>query len=290
MKNSIKLPRKTNYGTALFKYLHQAEDDVLFKDLYIHWFLEKVPNSATTIEQFINQNVEPKSPESIFLRTAIRYTIFREKFFDDFIENAVLMGYQNLFLLGAGYDTRFLRLPLLEEKKVSVIEIDFLSTINAKKEILKEKLGHVPERLSLIDVDLSENDLDVVIRSNVLANSKTIIIWQGVSYYLKKEDVSSVLHSIKTCTPSNTLLGFDCCSPLMLFDNDKIPGIKLNIEHLAKIGEPYLFGLPQNEMKTWLKEKGFKNSVTHDQQILEEKYTGGVSLPKDMWYVVTTSV
>ena len=289
MRKPIKLPRMTNRGTALFKYLHQTEKKVLFKDSYIHWFLENVPNTATTVEEFIHQNVEAKSPESEFLRTAIRYTILREKFFDDFIENTVRMGCQRLVLLGAGFDTRFFRLPLLKEKNVSVIEVDVLSTINEKKEILKKKLGQLPEKLSLIGVDLSKDDLNIVLRSNILAEPKTVIIWQGVSYYLKKEDVSSILDSIKSYTTPGTLLGFDCCSPLMLFDNDKIPGIRLNIEHLAKIGEPYLFGMCQNKMEVWLKEKGFKAPMTQDQQLLEEKYLGGKSLPEEMWYVVTTA-
>jgi len=285
MKKPIKFPRTTNRGTALFKYLHQTEKNVLFKDSYIHWFIENVENIPTNaVEAFIDQNVDP---ESEFQRTAFRYTIFREKFFDDFIENAVHAGYKRLVLLGAGFDTRFLRLPILKEKNASVIEVDILSTINVKKEILKEKLGHIPERLSLIAMDLSENNLKTVLHNNISAESRTVLIWQGVSYYLKKDVVSSILDAIKSFTPTGTLLGFDCCSPLMLFDNDKIPGIRFNIVRLAKIGEPYLFGMPKDKMEVWLKEKGFRDVMTYDQQLLEEKYTGGKSLPGEMWYIVT---
>ncbi len=39
-----------------------------------------------------------------------------------------------------------------------------------------------------------------------------------------------------------SLLGFDCCTPLILELNEEIPGIAFNIARLREIGEPYLFG------------------------------------------------
>jgi methyltransferase (TIGR00027 family) len=281
----MKWPSSTNRGTALLKLLHQREENVLVEDAFVNWFVDE--NETECVEQaraFIERSA---TPESMFQRIAYRYTILREKFFDDTIENAIRGGYEQLLLLGAGFDTRSLRLSELRQRDIPVIEVDTASTIERKSKILAERLGHLPKNLSLIPIDLNRSDIKAVFHDRLRNDLKTICIWQGVSYYLPSPTVSSVLDSLISAAPPYTLLGFDCCTPLMLRANDNIPGIRFNIARLEEIGEPYLFGMYKNEMEIWLRDKGYRDTVIREQSQLEEEYLGERTLPDDMWYVVS---
>ena len=115
----------------------------------------------------------------------------------------------------------------------------------------------------------------------------TTYAWQGVSYYLPEQTVSTVLDYVRAKMAPGSLLVFDCCSPLMLVENDKIPGIRYNIERLRKIGEPYIFGIEPRDMKSWLQDKGFQKIGVYYLDDLEMTYMHTRTLPKNMWYVVT---
>lgn len=278
-------PRSTNRGTALLKLLHQYDEDVIVKDDYIGWFLgdEIVQNAEATLKSLEDDD----NPESQFQRIAYWYGILREKYFDDLIENAIRQGYQQLLLLGAGFDTRFLRLSVLRNGHIPTTEIDTPATIQAKREVLESRLGGIPKDLHLLPMDFTTDKIDSAFQKGLRNNKKTICVWQGVSYYLPKKTVSTVLDFVFSAFSSETLIGFDGCTPLMLTTNDRIPGIKFNIDRLNKIDEPYVFGMYEQEMERWLMEKGFRDITILDQTQLEKQYLRSSGLPKHMWYVAS---
>ena len=277
-------PKSTNLGTALMKLIHQGEETKLFVDNYIKWFIE---NESEQVEKRIAVPFERSDdPEKEFLRFAYRYTILRERFFDDRIEDAIHRGYQQVLLLGSGYDTRALRLSSIRANNISVIEVDTPATIDRKRCILETKMGALPDHLTFVPLDFSRDDLATAFREHVRDDLKTICVWQGVSYYLTSETVSSVLDAIVAFTQSGTLLGFDCCTPLMLETNEEIPGIDFNIKRLEEIGEPYRFGIYESKMVTLLQEKGYRTQLISTQAEIEVEYLRETTLPNKMWYVV----
>ena len=82
---------------------------------------------------------------------------------------------------------------------------------------------------------------------------------------------------------------FDSCWPLMLVENDEIPGIRFNIARLKEIGEPYIFGMEPEDMNKWLQGKGFRNIRISLLNELEMVYMKTSTLPKKTWYVVTAT-
>jgi hypothetical protein len=83
---------------------------------------------------------------------------------------------------------------------------------------------------------------------------------------------------------------FDFCSPLMTYPNDRVPGIRFNIDRLKAIKEPYLFGMQPSEMRAWLSQKGFRGIDIRSQADLESAITGTTTLPESMWYVATAEI
>ena len=128
---NLKWPGSTNKGTALLKLLHQREQRVLVRDDYIGWYLE---SESIEISQkpFAGIVDLGESPEQKFQRIAYWFTEIREKYFDDIIKAAIEDQCKQLVLLGAGYDTRYLRLQILHDEMVSLSNTTSITNSNAK--------------------------------------------------------------------------------------------------------------------------------------------------------------
>ncbi|MBZ8180845.1 class I SAM-dependent methyltransferase [Oscillatoria salina] len=278
---SIAWENSTNKGTSMLKLIHQFQSELLFKDNYLNWFF--APSLIDSL-----QKKPPNIDElEVFQRIAYWYILVREKYGDEVIEASIKAGCKQLLLLGSGYDTRFFRLASIQNNSVKTFEIDLPETINDKKKCLIAKLKIIPHGLSLISLDLNKDNLNSLVDYGFESEIPTIYIWQGVSYYLTQESIDKVLDYIKKQMTPNSVFVFDCCSPLMTFKNDRVPGINSNIERLAEIGEPYRFGMYSDEMELWLREKGFQNIQILQQNDLEERFLERRTLPDNMWYVVT---
>lgn len=283
------LGKSTNKGTAMMKFAHQFQPDRILEDQYVGWFFdESVAKSLQ--ENALKIGVEPTNDIERFQQIAYWYIILREKYGDQVITEAIASGCQQLLLLGSGYDTRFFRIPVIQQRNIATFEVDLPKTIEDKQKSLIEKLGQIPLGLTLIPLDFNQDNLNSLLRYNFNPELATIYVWQGVSYYLPKESVSQVLEFIQSKMTPDSVLIFDCCSPLMIYKNDQVPGVSASIDKLTEIGEPYLFGMEGHEMKKWLEEKGFQSIEILQQDDLEEKILHKRTLPNNMWYVVVARV
>lgn len=282
---SIDMGKSTNKGAAMMRFAHQFQPNVILQDEYVSWFFDD-SIAKSLQEDSLNLSVEPADDSQKFRQVAYWYTILREKYGDGVIADEIASGCSQLLLLGAGYDTRFFRIPAVRERSVATFEVDLPETIDDKQKYLVDKFGRTPEGLTLIPLDFNHDDLNNLANHGFDNAIATAYVWQGVSYYLPRNSVSQVLDFIKLQMTPNSILIFDCCSPLMTFKNDQVPGITASIDKLLEIGEPYLFGMYGNEMKVWLEEKGFKDIEVLQQDDLEERILHKRTLPNNMWYLV----
>lgn len=283
---SINLGQSTNKGTALMKFAHQFQPQVILQDEFVGWFFDDAVAQALK-EDCLHLSTEPASDAERFQQMAYWYTILREKYGDEVVEEAIESNCKQLLLLGSGYDTRFFRIAAVREKSIATFEVDLPKTIADKQKYLLEKLEDFPQKLTFVPLDFNQDDLSRLFNFGFDAAIATAYVWQGVSYYLPKASVSQMLDFIKSCMTPDSVLVFDCCSPLMTFKNDQVPGIAASIDRLTEIGEPFLFGMYADEMKNWLEEKGFQNVEILQQDDLEEKFLHKRTLPNHLWYVVT---
>lgn len=279
-------PGNTAKGTALLKLVHQFQRRVILRDDYLQWFFDGA-EAAALRDAPPDFDREPRTSQEEWERTAYWYAVLRELAFDEVIVDAVGEGCRELLLLGAGYDTRFFRLPQIAEADIAVVEVDRSTTIAEKRARLEARLGSLPPRLSLIALDFNDEPLTTLFDLGLDRSSPTICVWQGVSYYLPRESVAAVLDFVKRELPQGTRLAFDAACPLMLVPNDRIPGIACNLERLARIGEPFRFGMAPAEMTSWLEAMGFREVRVAEQAQLEERYLRRRTLPSEMWYLVT---
>lgn len=280
----IDLGKATNQGTALLKFAHQFQPDIILEDPYVGWFFDATVAQALQ-QDALHLGTAPTDDTQRFLQIAYWYIILREKHGDQVITDAIAAGCQQLLLLGSGYDTRFLRLPAIRERAIATFEVDLPQTIATKESGLRQQLGSIPPGLTLVPLDFNHDDLNGLQHYGFDPTLATAYIWQGVSYYLPQESVAQVLDWIKLQMAPDSVLVFDACSPLLVAPNDQVPGVAASIDRLTEIGEPYLFGLFGHEMKTWLADKGFHDIQILQQDDLETTILHQRTLPNNMWYV-----
>jgi methyltransferase (TIGR00027 family) len=281
------LPASTNKGTALLRLLHQSDPNRLVLDDYVSWFFDEgVPLG---LPQF-RMNAAAQTEEEAFSQIAYRFSILREKFIDDVITKSVESGCRQLLLLGSGYDTRFLRLPVIQACGVMTFEVDLPQTVAEKQSVLERRLGRIPAGLSLVPLDLRSNDWDALSADGFVSGVDTVFVCQGLSYYLSEVTFSAALSFIAARMTDASALVFDSCWPEMVTGGGEVPGSKYNKERLKQIGEPYRFGMEPAKMEPWLRSKGIQGSRVFSVSDIELKYTGDAVLPKRSWYIVTAAL
>lgn len=279
-------PRATNKSTALVRLMQQSLPDVIVRDDYVQWFFDEALLEAIRREP-LSSGFTPTNDYERFTQISYRYIDLRERYFDTIIQESVAGGSRQVVSLGAGFDTRCLRLPELKSGSVRLFETDRPDTILEKAAVLKSRLGRLPAGLTLIPLDLNSEGLESIRAHGFDPLLPTTFVMQGLLFYLPKETVSSVLGAIRRDMSDGSLLAFDSCSTLMVRPNDEIPGISVGIRRLAEMGEPLLFAMDAPEMERWLGSMRFGSIRVVQQDELEARLVGTKTIPGNMWYVVS---
>lgn len=166
-------------------------------------------------------------------KTSRRLSI-RTRFCDDFFEDyAVSRGIKQIVLLGAGMDTRGLRLKA--EADTKVFEVDQTSVLTVKRDLLSSKAGRIAAASAAADESEGEEDPDRADRA-ALGRAKVVAVeadlskagWEGelleagfdrtlpsawilegFAMYLEENELVSLLRVLANlCSPGSAL----CCT------------------------------------------------------------------------------
>jgi len=284
-KLNAKYFKGTYKGPAMYRLFHQFQENPIIKDEFVnHFFDTSEIDSIKKRLEFIGK--EPINDDQKWNSIVYLYAILREKNGDDIISSAIANGCRQILNLGTGYCTRFFRLPVIKEKNVHVIEVDLPEVIENKTYDVRKITGQIPDNLSLVPLDFNRDDLNKLSNYGFNNQHPTVYLWEGVSYYLPVENVSNMLDFIHKNMVTGSAFVFDCCTPLLLYKNDMIPGVNSNIEFLKRMGSPYLFGMNIDEMENWLISKGFENPEILNQDDLEYRYFQNRTIPNNMFYAI----
>ena len=124
------------------------------------------------------------------------FVVGRERFIDDFLKFSLAEGLDQVVILGAGFDTRAYRIAGIE--KTQVFEIDHPDTQAVKLDRLKKVIDPLPAYVTFIPVDFNTQQLgERLLESGYNEQSKTLFIWQGVTYFLTSGGVETTLAFIR---------------------------------------------------------------------------------------------
>jgi methyltransferase (TIGR00027 family) len=138
------------------------------------------------------------------------YMAIRVNFLDDFILRLVSEGIRQVVLLGAGMDARAFRLE--SPGDTTVYELDHAELLGVKEEILKKENARPVCHRVVLATELQSEWAECLMDAGYAAAQPAIWILEGLLYYLREEEVHSVLRQISELAASASGFGADVVS------------------------------------------------------------------------------
>jgi methyltransferase (TIGR00027 family) len=160
-------------------------------------------------------------------------------------------------VVGAGYDTRAWRLPVLAGRRV--VEIDHPATQAAKR----RHLGDLPALAGdvvLAPADLRSDDLDDVLeRAGQTIGDPVVWVWEAVVPYLPGAAVDETLAVLAARSPAGSRLLLTTLTPQLL--SPHLPAVRASAHlGLRVIGEPVLTAESDADVTVRLARHGWEGA------------------------------
>jgi len=165
---------------------------------------------------------------------------FRQTFYDDIVEQ-YLPDIPQFVILGAGFDTRALKLNGKPEcMNVRSFEIDTSATLEFKRvRLSKAKID--ASNITFVSADFEkDNWLDKLIQSGFDLEQSALFIWEGVTPYLDETAVRDTLRKVASLA-KGSIIAFDYFSSEVI--ESKALAMRSIRASLSAGGEPLKFGL-----------------------------------------------
>lgn len=237
-------------------------NDYLAKDLIsVKEFNDIKENMVQGIHFFnkdIAQKFEGNTEEILKWITQVQLspiTLSRAAYCEKVLLNEVALGLRQYVILGAGLDTFSFRHPELANS-LEIFEIDYPTTQEFKKKKLDEANLKIPSNLHFVSMDFTKKLSYQNLIGKGFDNKKTFFSLLGVSYYLTKEEVSSLIDYLFTKVPSGSSIVFDYADE-KLFEEK---GTSNRVENMLKMasmgGEPMKSCFSYFEIEKMLEKSG----------------------------------
>lgn len=243
---------------ALFRALEtRRAHDKLISDPYAINFLDRNLQIATRlsgmpfIRHIIQRIIQRRIPG------AYSSGIARTRYIDELLKQAIHQGVEQVIILGAGFDTRALRLDFLQD--VPVVEIDHPNTAAVKK----EKLGTLPANVQYIQLDFNEQGLNDLTLNTSL---RTAFIWEGVTNYLQEAAIGATFRFIQGF-PAGSFVIFTYVDEKVLREPAAWFGAEKLLRDVADLEERWTFGWNPVTLRKYL--QAFEMELLEDKDAVE---------------------
>ncbi len=171
--------------------------------------------------------------------------IARTRFIDDACLQALREGFEQVVILGAGFDARAYRLPGME--KIRVFEVDHPDTSAEKQRHLRHLFALIPSHAVFVAVDLTERHLDEAMQAAGFD--------PRVTNYLSAEAVDATFRFMSATAPGSRML-FTYVHRDVLDHPAAFAGTRLLVRTLRHVGESWTFGFDPAELPAYLQQRG----------------------------------
>jgi methyltransferase (TIGR00027 family) len=200
------------------------------------------------------------------------YVLARTKLLDEIFINALRNRFAQIVLLGAGFDTRALRLKN-ENVGSKIFELDIYTTQHPKVEILNRKQIELPKELVFVPIDFNKESMaDVLGKAGYATNQKSLFIWEGVTMYLTSDAVDRTLEFIRCSAMEESIVAFDYVYASVLRRENKFYGEREIYETVSRAGEGWTSGVEDGTIEDFLTQRGFKLMKHYTPSDLEKAY------------------
>ncbi|MQY28687.1 SAM-dependent methyltransferase [Nocardia aurantia] len=190
----------------------------------------------------------------------------RKRYLDEKVTEALDAGAAALVLLGAGFDTRGLRLAV--PRGVPDFELDVAANIAAKRKRIT-----LPDSVFPVPVDFATDDVAAALASaGRRPESRTVFVWEAVTQYLTEAAVRSTLAMLAGAAPGSTL-GFTYIQRDFLAGTNLYDAPKMRQRFVIR--DPmWKFGLLPAEVAGLLAEYGWQEAEQVGAAEYRPRYLG----------------
>lgn len=220
------------------------------------------------------------------------FLVGRDRYIDDYLSAQLRQGLDQLVILGAGYDARAYRFEGLRSP-VRVFEVDHPATQALKLDALRKIFGSLPEHVTYVPIDFNRQTLGKCLAAHGYdPHSRTVFIWQGVTYYLDAAAVDGTLEFIAQHAAPGSSVIFDFFDDKLLntpTHHGEIRGMK---RYRGMTGEDLRFGIPLNQIDSFLHSRGFEQVNTIRSEDLKALYFSGRNQTRNVMsgYAIVSAV
>lgn len=173
----------------------------------------------------------------------------RTRYFDDTLENQLLLQFRQVVILGSGLDTRAVR---KQAPGVKYFEIDDPDTLTLKQ--ARYEQGGIDVNVKFIPGNYVTDGLIQLLELNDFDfDVPTYFIWEGNVMYLRLDAVKHVLAEIRTHV-KRFRLSCDYMAEAVISNTTGDAGILTLVESFAAMGAPWLSGI--RDIQTFAHELG----------------------------------
>lgn len=185
----------------------------------------------------------------------------RKRYFDDVVAASVRDGLQALVVLGAGLDTRAIRLAT--SPGVPSFEVDL--PVNLARKARRIRL---PGNVTQVPVDFEHQDLAVALaRHGYRADATTMFVWEGVTQYLTEPAVRTVLEVLAGSPAGSRLVLSYICKDFI--DGIDFYGCERTYRRFVAGNRTWRYGLHRGDVAALLAEYGW----CEREQVGPKEYT-----------------
>ena len=260
-------------GAKAFEYT-LPENQRVINDPYAHFYSGQVGTQMVAAMSRINPAIR-------------KGIVLRARYFDDYSRQCLGEGFQQVVLLGAGYDSRYLRMKELHT--IPVYELDLESTQKIKKTLTRRLLGRLPSNVRYVGINFAvDSIIDKLYAAGFDSQRRTLFIWEGVTLFLNQEIISETLGRLAELREGNRII-FDFIPPELVDDETDYMGNRDLLKLCASINEPLTFGCSRERMKALLPTLGFSDVNIVSMREANQQYAGSDRI-EDSYYFATAEV
>ncbi|WP_419660173.1 class I SAM-dependent methyltransferase [Desulfosarcina variabilis] len=202
--------------------------------------------------------------------------LMRSDFIDRCLQAAIEAGIEQLVILGAGFDTRALRLKALGNLG-RIFEIDHPATQSVKIDKLRRLSTGIPSHVTYIGIDFETEHLsEKLLKNGYTPKTRSFFIWEGVTYYIPAAAVEATLAFIVNQSGAGSGLVFDYFSPEVVNGTCRRTEAARLRAGLKRFGESITFGIYPETISDFLNARGF-DLITNQPatRYQDTHFTGG---------------
>ncbi len=196
--------------------------------------------------------------ERILLPGILLHYLLRKLYLEEITRSSLREKFQQVVVLGAGFDTLALRL-CREHPNVRFVEIDHPMTQRAKQAALSRRRLQF-ENLVFLPADFSRQTLEEIFYQNpgVKSAADTLFIAEGILMYLTPPKVAALFESMHQMFRAHCRFAFTVMEPtkngsLQFHNASPIVNLWLRLKN-----EPFCWGIPPDNLADFLNANGLK--------------------------------